>query len=101
MPSTFASTEAKTKAKEDFKHAMLTSINKEVAMLAKLYVLSIKFQDTNSKCSILSAMFESTLKQRVDRSCYYPGTRIVKHIYNHTVALDPMREFLTNLAVNY
>lgn len=86
-------------AEKDFKTAMSRNIRREYKMLGHLYVLAEKLEDVDAKCSLISAMVESTQTTRAHGFRYFLVGSRVKNIYAGPKPLDPMRKFLTDFAV--
>lgn len=87
------------KAEKKVKTAISSAVAKETAMLGHLYVLAEKLGYVDAKCSAMSAMVESAQTRRADGLCHFAPLHVIKSVYAGTKPLDPMRKFLTNVAL--
>jgi hypothetical protein len=83
----------------EFYASMLAAAQREYTMLAKLYVFCEKIQDVTTKHALIFAFVESTQKVRGGITQLFPITQVIRHIYNGTLASDPLRAFLVDCYV--
>lgn len=65
-------------------------------MLGHVYVLAEKFGSIDTKCFVVSAKFDSA---HMRRHRYCATGSVGWNIYAGTKRLDPMKKFLTNMAL--
>jgi hypothetical protein len=83
----------------DYCTAISQAVEKENAMLGKLYVLCEKIQDRSAKQALLAAFVESILQERGNGSRCFPTDDMIHEIYDGTLESDPLREFLVDCYV--